>query len=99
MEELPERALTSKGQRTRERILDTAMRLFAERGYDRTTMRDIAAGAECSLGLAYHYFAGKEAIVLALYARLADELEAQAQELPPAPLAGGFDRVLDINLA
>jgi AcrR family transcriptional regulator len=91
--------LTGKGRRTRERILDSAVRLFAERGFERTTMRDIAAEAGCSLGLAYHYFAGKEAIVLGLYARLASELEIQVRVLPPGPLAERFDAALRINLA
>ena len=91
--------LTDKGRRTRERILDSAVRLFAERGFERTTMRDIAAEAGCSLGLAYHYFASKEAIVLGLYARLSSELETQVQALPPGPLAKRFDAALRINLA
>ncbi len=91
--------LTDKGRRTRERILDSAVRLFAERGFERTTMRDIAAEAGCSLGLAYHYFASKEAIVLGLYARLSSELEAQVQDLAPGPLAERFDAALRINLA
>jgi AcrR family transcriptional regulator len=91
--------LTDKGRRTRERILDSAVRLFAERGFERTTMRDIAAEARCSLGLAYHYFASKEAIVLGLYARLSSELEAQVRALPPGPLAERFDAALRINLA
>jgi AcrR family transcriptional regulator len=99
MDEQPTKELTSKGRRTRERILETAVELFAQRGYEGTTMRDIATGAACSLGLAYHYFASKEAIVLALYARLADEMEAQARELPPATLAEGFDQAFGLNVA
>ena len=58
--------LTPKGERTREHLLDTALRLFTSAGYEATTMRDIAAAAECSLGLAYRYFASKEEFVLAL---------------------------------
>jgi AcrR family transcriptional regulator len=91
--------LTDKGRRTRERILDSAVALFAERGFERATMRDIAAGAGCSLGLAYHYFASKEAIVLGLYARLAAELETQAQALPPGTVATRFDAAVRLDLA
>lgn len=90
---------TDKGRRTRERILDSAVRLFAERGFERTTLRDIAAAAGCSLGLAYHYFASKEAIVLGLYARLSSELEIAVQALAPGPLAERFDAAIRINLA
>lgn len=63
--------LTAKGRATRARIVDAALRLFAKRGYEAATMRDIAEAADCSLGLAYRYFSGKDALVLELYRRLA----------------------------
>lgn len=53
--------LTQKAALTRQRIIDTALHLFATKVYDQTTMRDIAAAADCSLGLAYRYFASKDA--------------------------------------
>lgn len=59
---------TAKGAATRDRLLDVALALFREKGFDDTTMRDIAARAGLSLGAAYHYFSNKEAIVLAYYA-------------------------------
>jgi AcrR family transcriptional regulator len=64
---------TPKGAGTRDRIFAAALRLFREHGFDATTMRDVAAAAGQSLGAAYHYFPGKEAIVLAYYARVHDE--------------------------
>ena len=69
------RTLTPKARRTRERILESALWLFAERGYEATTMRDVARGAGASLGLAYRYFASKEEFALALYLGLAEESE------------------------
>lgn len=57
----------TKGETTRQQILDTALRLFRERGFDEATMRDIASEASVSLGNAYYYFPSKEAIVLAYY--------------------------------
>jgi hypothetical protein len=42
--------LTEKAEKTRERIFQTALGLFVEQGYDKTTMRDIAKADECSLG-------------------------------------------------
>ncbi|OKI24386.1 hypothetical protein A6A07_05860 [Streptomyces sp. CB03911] len=51
---------TGKSEQTRALILETAMRLFKERGYDKTTMRAIAAEAGVSVGNAYYYFASKE---------------------------------------
>ena len=74
------RGLTPKALRTRGRILEAALRLFAERGYEATTMRDVAREAGSSLGLAYRYFASKEEFALALYMRLAEESEEWARE-------------------
>lgn len=62
-----ERPRRKKSEVTRQRILDAAVRLFVERGYERTTMRDIAAQTGMSLGSTYYYFATKEEIVLAFY--------------------------------
>src|ERR671912_256632 len=80
MEGSSERVLTPKARRTRERILEVALALFAERGYEATTMRDVAREAGASLGLAYRYFAAKEEFALALYMRLAEESEEWARE-------------------
>lgn len=77
--------MTPKARRTRERILEAALELFAERGYEATTMRDVAREAGASLGLAYRYFASKEEFALALYMRLAEETEEWARD----GLAGG----------
>lgn len=65
----PEPAAPNKGERTRARILDTALRLFQDKGYEGTTMRAIAAGAGVSLGNAYYYFESKEHLIQGFYAR------------------------------
>lgn len=44
----------------RQELLDTAMAVFAEKGYEVTTMRDIARAAGVAAGLCYHYFQNKE---------------------------------------
>lgn len=82
--------LTPKGKQTREHILTTALDLFAEKGYGETTLRDIAGSAGVSLGLTYRYFARKEELILALYQRLARELEEEVCALPPAPMSARF---------
>src|SRR5687768_513463 len=64
---------TTKGEDTRQRIYAAALTLFRERGFDATTMRDIAAAAGMSLGAAYHYFPSKDAIVLEYYDQVSDE--------------------------
>jgi AcrR family transcriptional regulator len=54
-------------ERTEEAILQTALELFRSRGFDVTTMRDIARAAKVATGAAYYYFPSKEAIVSAYY--------------------------------
>ncbi|WP_326826541.1 TetR family transcriptional regulator [Streptosporangium sp. NBC_01756] len=61
--------------------METALRLFRERGYEATTMRAIAAEAGVSVGNAYYYFASKEALVQAYYDRAQAEHEAACEEL------------------
>ena len=58
---------TPRAEDTRRRIYEAALKLFREKGFEQTTMRDIAAKADVALGAAYYYFASKEAIVLAFY--------------------------------
>jgi AcrR family transcriptional regulator len=86
--------LTPKAILTRQRILDTALRLFATNGYEETSMRDIAAAADCSLGLAYRYFASKEDLVLELYVWLVAQLEELVSQLPAATIALRFDALM-----
>ena len=64
------KSATAKGAASRAQIFDVALGLFREKGFDETTMREIALRAGLSLGAAYHYFASKEAIVLAYYAHV-----------------------------
>ena len=64
---------TPKAEETRARILDTALRLFRERGFDATTMRDVAAEAGVATGAAYYYYRSKEDLVLAFYLRTDEE--------------------------
>ncbi|MGI5195328.1 TetR/AcrR family transcriptional regulator [Streptomyces sp. CA-288835] len=63
----------AKSEQTRALILETAMRLFQERGYDKTTMRAIAKEAGVSVGNAYYYFAGKEHLIQGFYDRIGAE--------------------------
>ncbi|TMD11679.1 MAG: TetR/AcrR family transcriptional regulator [Chloroflexi bacterium] len=58
---------TRKGENSRAAILNAALDLFRERGYEATTMRAIADLAGVSLGGSYHYFPSKEHLVLEFY--------------------------------
>jgi len=61
---------TPRAEDTRRKIYDAAMELFREKGFEPTTMRDIAAKAGVALGGAYYYYSSKDAIVLAFYAEM-----------------------------
>ena len=63
---------TVKGDQTKALILETALEMFRERGYDNTTMRAVAEKAGVSLGNAYYYFRSKEYLIQAFYQRLHD---------------------------
>ena len=70
-----------QGQETRARIHAAALALFRKKGFDATTMRDIATAGGVALGAAYYYFPSKEAIVLAYYERTHRESSAQAEAI------------------
>jgi AcrR family transcriptional regulator len=73
-----------KGERTRGRILDAALDLFRDQGYESTTMRAIAEAAGVAVGNTYHYFPSKDHLVQAFYERVhVDRVEAARD-----PLAG-----------
>ena len=79
------RGHTAKGLAARESLYRTAVSLIAERGYEGTTLRDIADQAGVSPGLIYKYFPGKRAIVLALYDELSTEYVSRAERMKPGP--------------
>ena len=95
-----EKPPTPKAEETRERIVDAALRLFREKGFDETTMRDIAAEAGVATGAAYYYFRSKEDLVMAFYLRTAEV----AREMSGPTIAKSADlkkrvrAILDVNL-
>ena len=71
---------TPQGAAARDRLYATAIQMIAGRGYEATTLRDIAKEAGVSLGLLYRYFPGKQAVVLALYDELSSDYARRAAE-------------------
>jgi len=70
-----------KSEETRARILQAALEMFHDRGFEPTTMRDIAARAGVATGAAYYYFNSKDAIVLAFYDQARKEMEPQLEQV------------------
>lgn len=83
---------TSRGEETKAKIVDAAMRLFTAQGYDATTMRAIATEAGVAVGNAYYYFPSKEHLIQAFYARTHEEHLAAAR--PVLEKERGFEERL-----
>jgi AcrR family transcriptional regulator len=62
-----------KSDQTRKRVFDAALTLISKKGFDATTMRDIAAEAGVAQGAAYYYFDSKESIVHEYYKQSQEE--------------------------
>jgi AcrR family transcriptional regulator len=58
---------TEKGEQTRRLIFESALALFRQRGFEATTMQEVARHADVVKSAAYYYFPSKEAIVQAYY--------------------------------
>ena len=69
-----QRAPSKRSLQTKTRILDAAESLFAERGFEGASIRDIAARADVQIGLVHHHGGGKEELFHRTIVRRADEL-------------------------
>jgi AcrR family transcriptional regulator len=72
-----------KKQQTRERIASVALELFAERGYDETTLADIADAADVSPRTIFAYYESKEDILFCEEAGFLDRLREMLEQRPP----------------
>lgn len=84
------------GEDTRGHILAAAQRLFAEQGYEGTSLRSIAREAEVDPALVHHYFDGKEALLAASVELPANprEVLSGVAALPPAERGAALVRTL-----
>jgi AcrR family transcriptional regulator len=88
-----------KKQRTRESIASTGLALFSERGYQATTVADIAAAADVSERTVFGYFATKEDILFADHLALEHELAQALDERDGAPALDTLRRFAIENLS
>jgi AcrR family transcriptional regulator len=63
-------------EESREKILGSALRLFAHHGYERTSVRMIAEDAGISRGLLYNYYGGKQDLLRAILERSGEDVRA-----------------------
>jgi AcrR family transcriptional regulator len=71
----------AQGRATRDHLLGVATRLFAERGYEDTSIEDVLAATGVSRGALYHHFAGKEALFEAALEQVEGGLMAGLERL------------------
>jgi AcrR family transcriptional regulator len=90
-------------QRRKERIYQTALRLFRERGFHETTASDIATQAHISRGTFFNYYPYKEAVLLDYGAELLSQLgglaeqELQAGDPPLEVLRRLWERLAEVS--
>src|SRR6186713_1372870 len=84
---MAEQAVQAPGVTRRDELLRIAARLFAEKGFRATTVRDIADAAGILSGSLYHHFDSKESMVDEILSSFQEELFGQYDEI----LASGDD--------
>lgn len=100
VEEAVRAARTSSRRR---QLLDAAVKVMGQKGFHQTSMQDLAAEANVSVGLIYKYFGGKEDLLLATIVRIQDAFRDQlapviavAGDDVVARLAAGIRRYVEI---
>src|SRR3989442_15683507 len=98
---MPETAPPVAGKRARnqaarrQRVIEAAMALATEGGYDAVQMRDVASRADVALGTLYRYFPSKDHLLIAALAEWAAALECRLTQYPPRGETPA-DRVSDV---
>ncbi len=92
------RGRTAQGTEAKQRLYRVAIQLIATRGYETTTLRDVAREAGVSVGLLYRYFPSKRAVVLALYDELSAEYAERAALMRVGPWRDRFFDALQTSL-
>jgi AcrR family transcriptional regulator len=86
-------------QQTINKIVEVAARLFAEKGYEQTTIQDIVDGLGMSKGAIFHHFGSKEDIVEAVIGRHRDKLIAAAEAAADDKSVPVYERLVRTALA
>lgn len=80
------RPLLSEGRQTRQAFLDTALALFADKGYFGTSLREIASAVGVRESALYNYFPSKEALLIALLETNQQSVQEQLARLLAEPI-------------
>ena len=89
-----------KRRRTRRALIDAAMRLFGEKGYEQTTVAEIAAAAEVSTKTFFNYFTSKDEVLFPyLTGRIDAAVDVIAAHRPDESIADALVRAMEHMLA
>src|SRR5580658_7506785 len=89
------RPLTRAQQARRQRVIDAAMALGLEGGYDAAQMRDVAAKADVAMGTVYRYFASTDHLLAATLVHWVELLDARLAQ-QPAEGDTAAERVIEV---
>src|ERR1700722_4698695 len=95
MEQMLARPLTRAQQARGQRVIDAAMALGLDGGYDAVQMRDVAARADVAMGTVYRYFTSKDHLLAATLVYWVEQLAVRIEQQPPQGDLPS-DRVLDV---
>src|SRR3984885_12684104 len=95
MEQMLARPLTRAQQARRQRVIDAAMALGLDGGYDAVQMRDVAARADVAMGTVYRYFTSKDHLLAATLVDWVAQLDLCMEQHPPQSNVPA-DRVLEV---
>jgi AcrR family transcriptional regulator len=97
--DMPKKSKVVDNGNGKERLIKVAMRLFAEKGYDGITVRDISAAADVSVGLINHHFGSKDGLREAVDKYFIDQFEEVLFEQRPSPssLEEGLDQAVEFT--
>jgi AcrR family transcriptional regulator len=87
--------LTGEQRDRRQRVIDAAFELGAERGYDAVQMRDVAATANVALATIYRYFSSKDHLLAAAMTEWTARLRGRVAQSPPRG-ATPADQLVDV---
>ena len=88
------RTLTRAQQARRQRVIDAAMSLALEGGYEAVQMRDVAARADVAMGTVYRYFTSKDHLLAASLVHWVEQLDSRLAQ-SPAQGDSPAERVID----
>ena len=81
------------GQKTRDRILEAAVDLFATRGFHKTTVDEISKMASCNIAAINYHFGGKEKLYVETWRYIHDSCQRFYQDIDPAPALSPENRL------